>query len=79
MFRLRVLERPEIFFAMQSPNRLTDVLNPAPAVRIPRRSLRRSQVRRLLMLGDIVLVNAAALGALWLGLQRSTWWLAMAS
>lgn len=62
---------------MQSPNRLTEPL--APAARVPRFSLQRSQVRWTLVLGDLVLVNVSALAALWLGIQRSTWWLAVGS
>ena len=54
-------------------------MNAVPVVRAPRRSLHRSQVRWLLILGDMVLVNLAALVALWLGVQRSAWWLAVAS
>lgn len=64
---------------MQSPKRLTDILEHVPAVRAPRWSLRRSQVRWLLIFGDLLFVNLAALVALWLGVQRSTWWLAVAS
>lgn len=48
-----------------------------PHGRVMRFSLQRSQIRRLLVVGDLVWVNAAALIALWLGLQRSTWWLAV--
>lgn len=59
---------------MQSPHRLTE---PFTAVRAPRWSLQRSQVRWLLILGDLFWVNGAALAALWLGAQRSTWWLAV--
>lgn len=62
---------------MQSPNRLTGPV--ASAARVPRFSLQRSQVRWTLVLGDLVLVNLAALAALWLGIQRSTWWLAVGS
>lgn len=64
---------------MQSRDRLTDPLKTMPAVRAPRWSLQRSQVRWVLILGDLMLVNLAALAALWLGVQRSTWWLAVAS
>jgi exopolysaccharide biosynthesis polyprenyl glycosylphosphotransferase len=64
---------------MQSPNRLTETNLAVPRAHAPRRSLQRSQVRWLLILGDLVLVNLAAVIALWLGLQRSTWWLAVGS
>ncbi|HZQ10319.1 MAG TPA: sugar transferase [Anaerolineae bacterium] len=63
---------------MHSPNRLTEISSVA-AVRAPRWSLQRSQVRWLLILGDLFWVNVAALVALWLGIQRSTWWLAVGS
>jgi exopolysaccharide biosynthesis polyprenyl glycosylphosphotransferase len=63
---------------MQSQDRLNQTKT-LPVVRAPRRSLRRSQVRWLLILGDLLWVNLAALAALWLGLQRSTWWLAVAA
>ncbi len=63
---------------MPSPNPLTKSL-PIPTSRAPRFSLQRSQVRWTLVLGDLVLVNVAALGALWLGIQRSSWWLAVGS
>ncbi len=36
----------------------------------------RSQLRGALMLGDMALVNLVGLLALWLGVQRSRWWLA---
>lgn len=52
---------------------------PSAAVRVPHVSLQRSQVRWLLIGGDLALVNLAALAALWLGIQRSTWWLAVAA
>ena len=61
---------------MQSPNRLTKTIVPTHA---PRFSLQRSQVRWTLVLGDLLWVNVAALAALWLGVQRSTWWLAVGS
>ncbi len=61
---------------MQSPHRLTESFT---AVRAPRWSLQRSQVRWLLILGDLFWVNSAALAALWLGAQRSAWWLAVFS
>ncbi len=64
---------------MQSPNRLTESLAPTAAARVPRFSLQRTQLRWTLILGDLVLVNLAALAALWLGIQRSTWWLAVGS
>jgi exopolysaccharide biosynthesis polyprenyl glycosylphosphotransferase len=64
---------------MQSPNRLTESLAPVRAARAARWSLQRSQVRWLLILGDLALVNTAAVVALWLGIQRSTWWLAVGS
>jgi exopolysaccharide biosynthesis polyprenyl glycosylphosphotransferase len=64
---------------MHSPDRLTESLKTMPAARAPRRSLQRSQIRWLLILGDLVWVNLAALAALWLGLQRSAWWLAVAA
>src|SRR5581483_3744736 len=63
---------------MQSPNRLTESISPV-SVRAPRWSLQRSQLRWLLILGDLFWVNLAALAALWLGIQRSTWWLAVGS
>ncbi len=62
---------------MHSPERLTESLKTMPAVRAPRWSLQRSQVRWVLILGDVLFVNLAALAALWLGVQRSTWWLAV--
>lgn len=64
---------------MQSPNRLTETNLAVPRPRVQRRSLQRSQVRWLLIVGDLALVNLAAVIALWLGLQRSTWWLAVGS
>lgn len=64
---------------MQSPNRLTEPLGTVRAVPAGRWSLQRSQVRWVLILGDLLLVNAAAVIALWLGIQRSTWWLAVGS
>lgn len=64
---------------MHSPKRLTESLTPVPAARTPRWSLQRSQVRWTLVVGDLVLVNLAALAALWLGIQRSSWWLALDS
>lgn len=64
---------------MQSPNPLTEPVGTVRAVRAERWSLQRSQVRWVLILGDLLLVNAAAVIALWLGLQRSTWWLAVGS
>lgn len=63
---------------MQSPKRFSNSLA-AAAPPAPRWSLQRSQVRWLLILGDLLLVNLAALAALWLGIQRSTWWLAVGS
>ncbi len=62
---------------MQSPKRLTKPISVSTAA--PRFSLQRSQVRWILVLGDLVCVNLAALAALWLGVQRSTWWLAVGS
>lgn len=50
---------------------------PVTAPRAARFSLQRSQLRWTLVLGDLALVNLAALAALWLGIQRSTWWLAV--
>lgn len=41
-------------------------------------SLARRHIVWLLMLGDLALVNLCALAALWLGIQRSSWWLAVA-
>lgn len=64
---------------MQSQNRLKESYPALPGARTSRRSWQRSQVHRLLILGDLVLVNLAALAALWLGVQRSAWWLAVAS
>ena len=64
---------------MQSHNRLTPSVHGLPGARAVRRSWQRSQVRWLLILGDLALVNLAALAALWLGIQRSAWWLAVAS
>jgi exopolysaccharide biosynthesis polyprenyl glycosylphosphotransferase len=64
---------------MQSQNRLKETYPALPGARAARRSWQRSQVRRLLILGDLVLVNLAAFAALWLGVQRSAWWLAVAS
>lgn len=64
---------------MQSPNRLTESNLAMRRAHASHRSLQRSQVRWLLILGDLVLVNLAAVIALWLGLQRSTWWLAVGS
>lgn len=64
---------------MHSQKRMNDSLKAPPAARAPRRSLQRSQVRWLLILGDLLLVNFAAWIALWLGVQRSAWWLAVAS
>ncbi len=64
---------------MQSPDRLTEPLGTARVVRSARWSLQRSQVRWVLIIGDLLLVNTAAVIALWLGVQRSTWWLAVAS
>lgn len=61
---------------MQSHKRLADPLARAQSSRF---SLQRSQVRWTLILGDLVWVNLAALIALWLGIQRSTWWLAVGS
>lgn len=61
---------------MQSHNPPADSIARAHA---PRFSLQRSQVRWTLILGDLLLVNLAALAALWLGIQRSTWWLAVGS
>ena len=62
---------------MQSPKRLTEPLGTVRTVRAARWSLQRSQVRWVLILGDLLLVNVAAVIALWLGIQRSTWWLAV--
>lgn len=62
---------------MQTPKRLTESLTPVRAARAARWSLQRSQVRWLLILGDLLWVNVSAVIALWLGLQRSTWWLAV--
>lgn len=64
---------------MQSQNHLKETYHAQPGARVPRRSWQRSQVRWLLILGDLVLVNLAAFAALWLGVQRSAWWLAVAS
>ncbi len=64
---------------MQSPNRLTKPLATVHTTRATRWSLQRSQVRWLLILGDLLLVNVAAVIALWFGVQRSTWWLAVGS
>ncbi len=61
---------------MHSPKPMKQPLQVA-AARAPRFSLQRSQVRWTLVLGDLLLVNLAALAALWLGIQRSTWWLAV--
>lgn len=64
---------------MQSPKRLTEPMVNVRAAHAARWSLQRSQVRWLLILGDLVLVNMAAVVALLLGVQRSTWWLAVGS
>lgn len=50
-------------------------LESAASMRAMRFTLQRSQVQRVLLFGDLLLVNLAALVALWLGIQRSTWWL----
>lgn len=63
---------------MSSPNRLTKSLS-NPAAPAPRFSLQRSQIRWTLVIGDLLFVNLAALLALWLGIQRSTWWRAVFS
>jgi exopolysaccharide biosynthesis polyprenyl glycosylphosphotransferase len=62
---------------MQSPERMTETMGAVRRVRAARWSLQRSQVRWVLVLGDLLLVNVAAVIALWLGMQRSTWWLAV--
>jgi exopolysaccharide biosynthesis polyprenyl glycosylphosphotransferase len=64
---------------MQSRKRLDSTARARSDTRAARHSWQRSQVRWLLLFGDLVGVNLAALGALWLGVQRSTWWLAVAS
>lgn len=64
---------------MQSQNRLNKTYPTRSGARASHRSWQRSQVRWLLILGDLVLVNLAAFAALWLGVQRSAWWLAVAS
>lgn len=65
---------------MHTPERLDAPLAAvASSTRATHWSLQRSQLRWTLALGDLVLVNAAALAALWLGVQRSAWWLAVAS
>jgi exopolysaccharide biosynthesis polyprenyl glycosylphosphotransferase len=63
---------------MTTPEHLNKTAAVTPT-RFSRFSLRRAQVRWTLLVGDLVLVNLAALAALWLGIQRSTWWLAVAS
>lgn len=62
---------------MRTRERLKDAFAVRPAARPVRWSLQRSQLRWTLVLGDLALVNLAALAALWLGVQRSTWWLAV--
>lgn len=64
---------------MQSQNHLHKEYHALSSARAARRSWQRSQVRWLLILGDLALVNLVAFGALWLGVQRSVWWLAVAS
>lgn len=62
---------------MQAPKPFSESHSSVRPSRAAHWSLQRSQVRWLLILGDLLLVNVAAVGALWLGIQRSTWWLAV--